>query len=1354
MSRTVSVVVAASGAMADVRLDSALTMADALPELMRLTGAVTPVVTRNGVAIDQHLPLAHLHDGDVLVLDGQPVPPRDTAVRVEVTAGPDAGQVVDLPCGRWVLGREGIALAATDPLVSREHLELAVGRDGDIVVTDLGSSNGTVVDEALRPGQPTAWPAGVELRCGSTRLVHSRVTLAAATAPGPGGTTTVNRPPRLRPAQEPTTVVFPANPSPVTAGRLPLLAALAPLLAGVVLAVVMHRWEFLAFAVMSPLVVLGQAVTDRWAARRTNRAAMREHAAATVAAEQSLAAAVAVDTARCHERAPDLAAVVTAAIDRTSLLWHRSPGDDDALTLRLGLGSMRASVRVEGEGGTPVLRNVPVCLDLTRARVTGVCGDDSAAALARSLVAQAATYIGPVDLAITVLAPGRTRHWAWTRWLPHVDLALTVEQARSCLDRTRNDPSRSDPHSRLRLVVLDGVADPGVAAALAALPATTVLCIGGSQAQLPSACEAVVTVTTGDGPRLRLRTAETGDDEIVADLMSVAVAERVSRALCPLRDGRTGAAAVPTGVAWSELHDVPLGRPAAQEALVRRWHAGPATTVCLGRSADGPYVVDLRRDGPHLLIAGTTGAGKSELLQSLVASLVAANSPTDLNLLLVDFKGGAAFGPCERLPHTLGVLTDLDPATTTRAIESLTAELRRRERLLASAGAPDLDSWRVRTARDGASGAHMPRLVIVVDEFATLADELPDFVGGLVGIAQRGRSLGIHLVLATQRPEGAVSADIRANTRLRVCLAVAREAESRDVLDSPRAVTISRATPGRALVRVGAQELVEVQSARVAGPARSSTGRAASHPVELVPLTAWATDDAATSATGREPEQTTELDLLVSAAVAAAHGIGATVGSPPWLPPLPAQLALSALRSADREVAIGVVDLPHEQRQPPLTIATDTADALLITGGARSGRTTTVLTIATALAAAAAPDRQQMWAIDSGHGLSSLAKLPHTGSVVDVRDVEQVDRLLSHLAGDVERRRASPGAILPRLLLVVDSWDGLVAATADADGGRCQDMLLRLLTQGSAAGLQVVVTTDRSGLTGRLASAATNRLCLRLSDPADYALLGLPARRLPTAMPPGRGIRADDLAFVQVAAVDAAAVATARAWPEPAIRPRRFDPLPSRVPLRALGSGAGGLIVGLSGDDLAPVLLDPDDAGGSFLVAGPPRSGRSTTLVSIAAQLRGRPVVALCARRGPLRQRRDLALVADPADPEQARAALHAVASGATLLVDDIDLVDDVAVLDGIEAAVRNARDGTGFVVLAGTTEAMAASFRGPVAQARRARSGLLLRPESPHDGELLGVRLRRRPGQVDPPGRGVLAMHGRTVSVQVADPA
>ena len=597
-----------------------------------------------------------------------------------------------------------------------------------------------------------------------------------------------------------------------------------------------------------------------------------------------------------------------------------------------------------------------------------------------------------------------------------------------------------------------------------------------------------------------------------------------------------------------------------------------------------------------------------------------------------------------------------------------------------------------------------------------------------------------------------MSSDIRANTRMRICLAVAREAESRDVLDSPRAMSISRKTPGRALVRAGVHELVEVQTARVAGPAAHRGGADGSGGVELVPLTEWGEERANDQPNS---DDATELDLLVAAAIEAAANSGTRPASPPWLPPLPAQVTLADLPTGVSEsVPVGLLDQPQLQAQPSLTIGVDEEEPWLIVGGGRTGRTTAAVTLATGLAAAVSPDHLHVYAIGRAPALSSLAALPHSGAVVDLREVDRVERVLTFLAGEVDLRSAHDGNRPPRLLLVIDGWESLVAATADIDGGKCQDLVLRLLAQGPAAGIRVVITSDRSGLTGRLSASIRQRFCLRLPDPADYALVGLAPRRIPSSMPPGRAIRAEDGASVQFALVDEGSRHRAESWPPPASPPRRFEALPSRVPLHTLGPGVGRLIVGVGGDDGSAVLLDTQEAGGTFLVAGPPRSGRSTALVSIAAQLHGHTPVALCSRPGPLRQRRDLAVIADANDPEQSREALELLPADGALLVDDIDLLDDPTLLDGIESAMRRLRDGGGLVVLAGTTDAMSSSFRGPVAQARRARTGLLLRPEGAHDGDLLGVRLRRRSGHSDPPGRGVLAVHGRAVPVQVPDPS
>src|SRR6202012_5647214 len=233
---------------------------------------------------------------------------------------------------------------------------------------------------------------------------------------------------------------------------------------------------------------------------------------------------------------------------------------------------------------------------------------------------------------------------------------------------------------------------------------------------------------------------------------------------------------------------------------------------------------DLRRDGPHGLIAGTTGSGKSELLQTLVASLAVANRPEAMTFGLVDYKGGSAFKDCVQLPHTVGMVTDLDAHLVERALVSLSAELTRREHTLAAADAKDIEDYTLKQERAGQPSQPrpsrlepLPRLLIVIDEFASMVRDLPDFVTGLVNIAQRGRSLGIHLILATQRPTGAVSADIRANTNLRIALRVTDASESADVIEAPEAAHISPSPPGRGYVRLGHASLVPFQAGRVGG---------------------------------------------------------------------------------------------------------------------------------------------------------------------------------------------------------------------------------------------------------------------------------------------------------------------------------------------------------------------------------------------------------------------------------------------------------------------------------------------------------------------------------------------------------
>ena len=340
--------------------------------------------------------------------------------------------------------------------------------------------------------------------------------------------------------------------------------------------------------------------------------------------------------------------------------------------------------------------------------------------------------------------------------------------------------------------------------------------------RLPKACGAVVEI---DPDHVTARTGFTGSGLTVAPTrwegMSLADAAAVARDITPIIDitGRINDdSEIPSAVAFADLYGGPhiLDDPSSILELWQQHEGGAtSTTGCASSSAcrsGAPFVLDVRQDGPHALVAGTTGAGKSEFLQSLVVGLATMHSPERVTFLLVDYKGGAAFKECVALPHTVGMVTDLDRNEVRRALISLNAELHHRELLLQKADAKDL----IEMERKGHPDTP-PSLLIVVDEFAALAKEVPEFVDGVVDVALRGRSLGLHLVLATQRPAGVITGQIRANTNLRIALRMAADDESADVVGSPVAAAIERRLPGRAVARIGPQELVPFQSAYVGG---------------------------------------------------------------------------------------------------------------------------------------------------------------------------------------------------------------------------------------------------------------------------------------------------------------------------------------------------------------------------------------------------------------------------------------------------------------------------------------------------------------------------------------------------------
>jgi S-DNA-T family DNA segregation ATPase FtsK/SpoIIIE len=1433
MRTTVTVVTTGDGRRDDVTIEAAAgTALDAIVSRLRdLVGA--PPDAMATVRCAGYELRGPLRDGAIVTLGARPAAlDSRTYLELRVVGGPSAGDIHPLAMGKSSVGRGHSArISVDDPSMSRRHAFLTVGPDG-VTVADAGSTNGTTVDGVPVGTSPSPLQHGMRLRMGcSTLIVAVPDVISMSLRPTADGRLSFNRPPRLDapdPNAPSVSVEFPIEPTTRARTRLPLVTTIAPLLAGIALAAIMRRPEYLLFTMLSPLMMAGQWMSDRAGHRKTTRAERAGYAAAAGKASRALDNALLAEALDRRRRAPDAATLSSTATGPSARLWERRRDDSDFLLLSLGSGNALADVNAVREGhetvGPPRVTDVPMTVALAKVGVLGVAGRRrERTALARVIVGQLAVLHSPRDLALVVLTePGSDRldEWSWVRWLPHLQpvadtncevllgldadsVAARVGELAALIEARRGAVPGSSP--RAVVVIVDGARALRGTAALADVlargPSAGVyaICLDEIAAHLPEECGAVAVLTDSanperpgteqsDGPATTLLLAVPGGpsaQDAIPDGTSVPWADHLARSLAPLRDDSPGRVdALPAAVRWLDIAG--FGADMTDD-LVTRWQAGTENTRALvGAGPDAAFVVDIARDGPHALIAGTTGSGKSELLQTLVASLACSNRPDELTFVLVDYKGGAAFGACAALPHTVGVVTDLDGRLVERALASLRAELKRREGALAAAGAPNLEMFR-------AAGGKLARLIIVVDEFASLAEELPDFVGGLVGIAQRGRSLGVHLVLATQRPEGVVSADIRANANLRICLGVVRESESRDVIDAGDAARISRATPGRGYARTGHGELQVFQSARVGGlPADDADTTRID--VQLSPFRSLCVPRVAPPANhGIRVDAATDLDSIVIACRTAAERLGLEAPISPWLPPLPALVpaeTADVLRSLTAVLA--VIDLPAAQTRQNYEIDLDQLGHLVVAGSARSGRTTALRTIVGGLAASTSVRDLHVYAVDcAGGSMAALSTFPHCGATISAHERERVRRLVSVLRAELVRRqgmfaaagfgslaeqRAQSASPLPHLVVLIDGWEAFLSTFEEIDSGAVIDASTQLLREGASVGIHVVVTADRAGLVGRLASTVETRLVLRLADRSDFSLIGLPARAVPVDMPAGRGFFTDTLTEAQVCTISrdpagpaqvaalAAIAAAARMRDQDvprSLRPRRVDPLPDVVTtaeinavwgVTSLATGSARVTLGVGGDELTAIAIDLLEFGPGFLIAGPPRSGRSTALATVAAGLRadGWRVVAVTPRDSVLR---NYAHETFDATQFGVDAAFDRGLGRLAVLVDDAEIVAESPAAVVLDRLMRTARDSGHLMVIAGTTEELSVGFRGFVVDVRRARTGLLLAPRGPLDGEVLGVRLPRKTGEPVPVGRGQLIVRGVATQLQVALP-
>jgi S-DNA-T family DNA segregation ATPase FtsK/SpoIIIE len=996
--------------------------------------------------------------------------------------------------------------------------------------------------------------------------------------------------------------------------------------------------------------------------------------------------------------APTLAAAVTDATSTGPRVWARRAGHADAFTATLGWGPVTWTVAIDespGRAGAAVppevgaaehFADAPVPVDLGPGAALAITGP-GARALARSLIVQLATWTGPADWRLRVIA-GEPADWDWCQWLPHTETGDDEDGRHVVVLTDRPD--------------LLALRTGAVRRFLDAHPSAAVLVEVPADDAVPALCRGVVEIGSIGLARWRPEiSASAPPGRVHVAGVSQVTAALVARRLAGLHDPEDPSNAVsslPASVTLRELRqrhgEAPIDDAIAIAGAWGSLGPDPPPAAAIGLTGEGVVEIDLARDGPHALVAGTTGAGKSELLRTLVVSLAARSSPDHLTFVLVDYKGGATFDACAELPHTVGVVTDLDERLAERALLSLEAELRRRERRLRAAGAQDLHAYRARPAQPA-----LPRLVVIIDEFAALAAELPGFVPALVGIAQRGRSLGIHLVLATQRPSGVVDDAIRANTNLRLALRLQDPADGRDVVGDAAPASFPRATPGRAMLRLGPDEAVVFQTARSGAAVGVS-----------------------------------ELDVLVRAIRHAAALSDIAPPHRPWLSPLPAPLGPGgcdgvALGPGDA----GLLDDPDEQRRLALRWAPEDGHLALL-GASGSGTTTTLITLVATLAHERTPERMHVSVVDANgdRRLDDLDRLPHCGGVVRPHDRERLGRVLRRIAGELdERRRAGGCAERPHIVLAVD---GVTALRGALDGSPEElQLLTSIVGEGPGLGIACVLTGDRPGaVPPSMLAACGDRWLFRLDDPAEATLCGVPAKAVPRGGS-GRIVVASSRLDGQVARIEPPAGGAGTGGPVPVVT-LAADVDAAALPPGRRGDGATELVVGVEFHSLAPATLIVPD-GEHVLVAGPPRSGRSTALLQLArswseAHPNGLVHAAVATAEG-------LVAAVQAARPDRP----------CLVLVDDADGVDDDS--GALAGLLAKRRPGL-VVVAAGRPPALRAQYGQWTNVVRRSRLGLLMAACLDTDGDVLGELLPRRPPIPPRPGLAWVVAGGQRLLVQV----
>ena len=856
--------------------------------------------------------------------------------------------------------------------------------------------------------------------------------------------------------------------------------------------------------------------------------------------------------------------------DQTNpLLWNRNFTHEDFLYERLGMGELPFQVDIEipKEKFTLIndslaskphmikeefqtLKNVPVGISLTKKRLIGLVGGDKkigAIEMMHSLVAGITASHSYTDVKLVFIYDEKEatakRDWECMRWFPHVwsedkgtrYMASTkierndifFELSNVIRGRSQDNKEIQNPKKKIlpKPYYVLFVSDPAllegeilgkyIYEAKEEYGITTFLMVE-SLEQLPNSCEEVIQNDAHFKGFYNLMNTSKKKERFLPDYVDPKELENFGKLLSEIRVNEVESnSEIPTSLNFLEMYEVSSPRDLkVQERwrLNRNYHTMRALIGKKAGNANCYLDIHEKFHGPHGLVAGTTGSGKSETLQTYILSLAVEFSPEDVSFFIIDFKGGGMANLFSDLPHLSGQISNLSGNQVRRAMISIKSENQRRQRIFSEYGVNNINLYTKMYKNHGAP-IPIPHLFIIIDEFAELKREEPEFMRELISVAQVGRSLGVHLILATQKPSGTVDDNIWSNSRFRLCLRVQDRQDSNDMLHKPDAAFITQA--GRGYLQVGNDEIYELFQSGYSGAIYDEeSGGKDNYAALLTRAGKEELTGAKRKVSAENGKDKTELQAVIEHLREVTKEAGYQNSPRLWLPVLETEIYLDQLegysdtaynkgwkempKKWSLSCLVGLYDDPEGQAQKPVEINLSEGGHLAVVGSVVSGKSTFLQTLIYSLISKYSPETLQMYLVDySSHLLSAFEHAPHVGGLVYDNQEEKLDRFIHLLTSLMDERKKLfaggnysqyvqvHGVTLPAILVALDNY----ASFREKTKNKYDDVIMRLAREGVGYGIYLVVTAagfSMAEIPSRLGDNLRTVISLEQADKFKY----------------------------------------------------------------------------------------------------------------------------------------------------------------------------------------------------------------------------------------------------------------------------